>query len=180
MARPRLEERVAAQRVQREALDRRRVRRSVTRRDGVGVEVDGRWLLDFCGNDYLGLAQHFAVVDALQDAAARHGTGGIASHLVCGHHALHDALERHGHPRSSLAERARAGVAVFLLYDAFGSEFREGYLESLRDAGVQVAAWSVVRPSVPRLYWAQIEKLKAHLFELCRKFSRFVLRQKNC
>ena len=94
MARPRLEERVAAQRVQREALDRRRVRRSVTRRDGVGVEVDGRWLLDFCGNDYLGLAQHFAVVDALQDAAARHGTGGIASHLVSGHHALHDALER--------------------------------------------------------------------------------------
>lgn len=94
MTRPRLEERVAAQRMQREALGRRRVRRTVTRRDGVGAEVDGRWLLDFCGNDYLGLAQHFAVVDALQDAAARHGTGGIASHLVSGHHALHQALER--------------------------------------------------------------------------------------
>ena len=94
MARPRLEERIAAQRMQREALSRRRVRRTVTRRDGVGAEVDGRWLVDFCGNDYLGLAQHFVVVDALQDAAARHGSGGIASHLVSGHHAVHAALER--------------------------------------------------------------------------------------
>jgi 8-amino-7-oxononanoate synthase len=94
MARPRLQDRIAAQRLQREAQDRRRVRRTVTRRDGVGMEVDGRWLLDFCGNDYLGLAQHFAVVDAMQDAAARHGAGGIASHLVCGHHALHETLER--------------------------------------------------------------------------------------
>ena len=94
MVRPRLQDRIEAARLQRDALGRRRVRRIVARRDGVGCEVDGRWLIDFCGNDYLGLAQHFAVVDALQDAAARHGAGGIASHLVCGHHAAHDALEK--------------------------------------------------------------------------------------
>jgi 8-amino-7-oxononanoate synthase len=94
MARPSLHERVASLRAQRDALGRRRVRRIVTHRDGVGCEVDGQWLLDFCGNDYLGLAQQFAVVNALQDTAAREGTGGIASHLVCGHHAAHEALER--------------------------------------------------------------------------------------
>ena len=94
MNRTRLQDRVDAQRLEREALGRRRTRRAVTRRDGVGCEVDGRWLLDFCGNDYLGMAQHFAVVDALQDSAARHGAGGVASHLVSGHHAAHDALER--------------------------------------------------------------------------------------
>ena len=94
MIRPRLQDRIDAARLQREAHGRRRVRRVVARRDGVGCEVDGRWLIDFCGNDYLGLAQHFAVVDALQDAAARHGSGGIASHLVCGHHAAHEALEQ--------------------------------------------------------------------------------------
>jgi len=94
MRRPRLQDRIAAQRLQREAQDRSRIRRVVTRRDGVGMEVDGRWLIDFCGNDYLGLAQHFGVVDAMQDAAARHGAGGVASHLVCGHHAVHEALER--------------------------------------------------------------------------------------
>ena len=94
MNRTRLQDRVDAQRLEREALGRRRTRRAVTRRDGVGCEVDGRWLLDFCGNAYLGMAQHFAVFDALQDSAARHGAGGVASHLVSGHHAAHDALER--------------------------------------------------------------------------------------
>ncbi|TAK38834.1 MAG: 8-amino-7-oxononanoate synthase [Lysobacteraceae bacterium] len=94
MTRPRLQDRIEAARLQREAHGRRRVRRVVARRDGVGCEVDGRWLIDFCGNDYLGLGQHFAVVDALQDAAARHGASGVASHLVSGHHAAHEALEQ--------------------------------------------------------------------------------------
>ena len=107
MSRPRLHERVEAQRVQRAGQDRSRVRRTVTRRDGVRMEVDGHWLTGFCGNDYLGLAQQFAVVDALQASASRDGAGGIASHLVCGHHAAHDALEREladwlGAPRALL------------------------------------------------------------------------------
>ena len=56
-------------------------------------EVDGRALLNFCSNDYLGLSQHRQVIAAFRDAAAD-GVGSTASHLVCGHHALHDALER--------------------------------------------------------------------------------------
>ena len=92
--RPRLQDRIAALRAQREAQSRVRTRRHVTRRDGVRCEVDGHWLTGFCSNDYLGLSQQFAVVDALQNAAARDGAGGIASHLVCGHHTVHDALER--------------------------------------------------------------------------------------
>lgn len=94
MARPDLHDRIAQQRAQREAQQRTRVRRNVTRRDGARCEVDGRWLVGFCGNDYLGLSQQFAVVAALQDAAARDGIGSTASHLVCGHHATHQALER--------------------------------------------------------------------------------------
>ncbi|OHE84780.1 MAG: 8-amino-7-oxononanoate synthase [Lysobacterales bacterium RIFOXYD1_FULL_69_11] len=94
MARAHWRERVQAARVQREADNRVRVRRSVEHRDGARCTVDGRVLLNFCGNDYLGLSQHFAVVGALQDTAAREGAGGVGSHLVCGHHAIHDALER--------------------------------------------------------------------------------------
>ncbi len=94
MARPSLHDRVGTARAQRDALGRRRVLRTVTRRDGVRSELDGRWLLNFCGNDYLGLSQQFAVVDALQGTASREGAGGTASHLVCGHHAAHAALER--------------------------------------------------------------------------------------
>src|SRR5690606_3692736 len=78
----------------RAAQGRLRQRRTVTRRDGVRLEVDGQWLTGFCGNDYLGLASQFEVGAALQDAAAREGTGATASHLVCGHHALHEQLER--------------------------------------------------------------------------------------
>ncbi len=107
MARPDLTARLHAQRALRDAQGRRRTRRTVNRRDGVRLEVDGQWLTGFCSNDYLGLAQQFSVVNALQDAAAREGTGAGASHLVCGHHALHDALEREvaewlGYPRALL------------------------------------------------------------------------------
>ena len=94
MQRADVRERIAALRAERDASARRRVRRTVTRRDGFRLEVDGRWLAGFCGNDYLGLSQHFSVVGALQDSAGQHGAGGIASHLVCGHHAAHEALER--------------------------------------------------------------------------------------
>ncbi|HVI59458.1 MAG TPA: 8-amino-7-oxononanoate synthase [Luteimonas sp.] len=99
--------RIATLRAQREALGRTRARRTVTRRDGMRCEVDGHWLLNFCSNDYLGLSQQFAVVNALQDAAAREGVGSTASHLVCGHHAAHEALERElaewiGAPRALL------------------------------------------------------------------------------
>ncbi|MDB6162697.1 MAG: bioF [Xanthomonadaceae bacterium] len=99
MPRTQLSDRVEALRLQREALGRSRTRRTVTRRDGVRCQVldgsgGGRWLLNFCSNDYLGLSQQFAVAGALQHTAASQGAGGTASHLVCGHHAEHEALER--------------------------------------------------------------------------------------
>ena len=97
--RPDLHARVAALRGQRESDAARRTRREVLRHDSVRCEVadpagGSRTLLNFCSNDYLGLSQHFAVVSALQDAAARDGAGATGSQLVCGHHALHAELER--------------------------------------------------------------------------------------
>ena len=99
MARPDLHERIAMQRAERARLGRLRVRRSISRHDGMRCEVIGhdgapRWLLNFCSNDYLGLSQQFGVVAALQDGASRDGAGSTASHLVCGHNTVHDALER--------------------------------------------------------------------------------------
>ncbi|MGB3872353.1 MAG: 8-amino-7-oxononanoate synthase [Stenotrophomonas sp.] len=118
MARPDLHDRIQNQRRLREAQGRVRVRRTVARRDGVRVEVGGRWLTGFCSNDYLGLSQQFEVVAALQDAASREGAGGTASHLVCGHHALHVQLEREmadwlGYPRALLFDSGfMANLAV--------------------------------------------------------------------
>lgn len=107
MARPDLHDRIQSQRKLRDAQGRIRVRRTVTRRDGVRLELNGQWLTGFCSNDYLGLSQQFGVVSALQDAAAREGAGATASHLICGHHALHEALEHEvadwlGYPRALL------------------------------------------------------------------------------
>src|SRR5690348_18413996 len=55
--------------------------------------IDGRELLNFCSNDYLGLAQDTRIIKALQDAANASGVGSTAAHLVCGHHREHAQLE---------------------------------------------------------------------------------------
>jgi 8-amino-7-oxononanoate synthase len=60
---------------------------------GAVVRRDGREFLNFCGNDYLGLANHPELVAAFKKGAERWGVGGGASHLVCGHKAAHHALE---------------------------------------------------------------------------------------
>lgn len=76
---------------QRDGLYRRRL--TLDSAQGPEVTVDGRRYLNFCSNDYLGLASHPAIAAALADASARCGTGSGASHLICGHHAEHEALE---------------------------------------------------------------------------------------
>nr|WP_316641143.1 8-amino-7-oxononanoate synthase [uncultured Roseateles sp.] len=53
-----------------------------------------RELLMFCSNDYLGLAAHPALAEALIAGAHRYGAGSGASHLISGHSAAHAALER--------------------------------------------------------------------------------------
>lgn len=69
--------------------------------------VDGRCYVNFCSNDYLGLANHPDVIAALQRASDEIGVGSGASHLVCGHSRYHHALEEQlaeatGQPRALL------------------------------------------------------------------------------
>lgn len=79
------------------ALDQaqlRRVRRTVEAVRGAHLRVEGRDLLAFCGNDYLGLSQHPSVMEAARQAVGQWGVGATASPLVCGHSASHEALEQ--------------------------------------------------------------------------------------
>ncbi|MEO8161802.1 MAG: 8-amino-7-oxononanoate synthase [Arenimonas sp.] len=94
MSRIRLIDRIMAARAERTATATLRPRRVIEARDGVKVAVDGKVLMNFCSNDYLGLSQHLDVVTALQAGAAYHGVGSGSSALVCGHHQEHAALER--------------------------------------------------------------------------------------
>lgn len=57
------------------------------------VIVDGRRLVDFSSNDYLGLAGHPALAAAMAECARRCGAGSGASHLISGHGREHAALE---------------------------------------------------------------------------------------
>lgn len=57
------------------------------------VTVDGRDMLAFCSNDYLGLAAHPRLAEALCEGVKRYGAGSGASHLVSGHSRAHALLE---------------------------------------------------------------------------------------
>ncbi len=74
---------------------------------GPEVVVDGKPLLAFCNNDYMGLANHPDVITAWKAGAQRWGVGGGASHLVIGHSTPHHELEEAladltGRPRALL------------------------------------------------------------------------------
>jgi 8-amino-7-oxononanoate synthase len=93
-------------------LDRehlRRARRTIDQFSEPGSRVaaivDGRPVVDFSSNDYLGLARHPAVAAAMSECAARLGAGSGASHLVTGHGAEHERLEEE---LAAFTERERA------------------------------------------------------------------------
>lgn len=58
------------------------------------ARVDGRQLISFCSNDYLGLANDPALIEAACTGARQWGVGSGASHLVSGHLTPHEALEQ--------------------------------------------------------------------------------------
>jgi len=82
------------------ALERRRAdgllreRRVVESAQGPRIRCGDQTLLAFASNDYLGLANAPELVDALCASARAWGTGAGASHLIVGHQAPHEALER--------------------------------------------------------------------------------------
>ncbi len=59
----------------------------------VEVSVDGQQFVNFCSNDYLGLANHPDVIAAAVAAIRQRGTGSGASHLICGHSDDHQQVE---------------------------------------------------------------------------------------
>lgn len=78
-------------------LEKRQLRRRLKESNnstGMQVEREGQTFVNFCSNDYLGLANDPRVIKAAQDAAARYGAGSGASRLVTGGHHLLFELER--------------------------------------------------------------------------------------
>lgn len=70
-----------------------RSRRIVESPQGVELIIDGRKVINFCSNDYLGLANHPKLIEAYKIALDKYGVGSGSAHLICGHSSAHHALE---------------------------------------------------------------------------------------
>jgi 8-amino-7-oxononanoate synthase len=79
-----------AERARHDLLRRLRTVESI---DGARISIGGKTLCNFASNDYLGLAQHPALREALIVAAKKWGVGASAAHLLGGHRDEHAALE---------------------------------------------------------------------------------------
>jgi 8-amino-7-oxononanoate synthase len=71
-----------------------RSRRVITSPQGVSIKIDGKSVVNFSSNDYLGLANHPAVIESFKKAADEYGVGTGSAHLICGHTAIHHTLEQ--------------------------------------------------------------------------------------
>ncbi len=101
----------------------KRLRRTLETPCGPLARVDGRDLISFCSNDYLGLANDPKLIDAACAGAKKWGVGSGASHLVSGHLSPHEELEQElatftGFPRALLFSTgyvANLGIIVALV-----------------------------------------------------------------
>ncbi|WP_144638055.1 8-amino-7-oxononanoate synthase [Bordetella genomosp. 13] len=76
-----------------DAAGLRRRRREAQTACAAHMTVDGREIIGFASNDYLGLAAHPLLVEAMAEGARRHGAGSGGSHLLGGHSRAHAQLE---------------------------------------------------------------------------------------
>jgi len=68
--------------------------RTLSSPQGAWLVVDGKRVLNFCSNNYLGLANHPRIVQAVQEAVKKYGVGPAAVRSIAGTMDLHLELER--------------------------------------------------------------------------------------
>ncbi|MGL5107323.1 MAG: glycine C-acetyltransferase [Plesiomonas shigelloides] len=68
--------------------------RVITSAQQAEIEVGGREVLNFCANNYLGLANHPALIEAAKHGLDQHGFGMASVRFICGTQDLHHELER--------------------------------------------------------------------------------------
>jgi glycine C-acetyltransferase len=68
--------------------------RTIESPQGAWIAVDGQRVLNFCSNNYLGLANHPQMVKAAQEAVTRYGVGPGAVRSIAGTMSLHVELDR--------------------------------------------------------------------------------------
>ncbi len=100
--------------------------RNVENDQGPTLRLDGREVVNFSSNNYLGLANHAALAAAAKDAIDRYGCGSGASRLISGNMTLHEQLE------NRLAEFK--GTEAALVFNS-GFQANTGILATLAGEG---------------------------------------------
>ena len=67
--------------------------RIITSEQGPEIVVNGKTVLNFCANNYLGLSSHPAVIEAAHKAIDSHGYGMSSVRFICGTQDIHKELE---------------------------------------------------------------------------------------
>lgn len=131
--------------------------------------INGRELLMFCSNDYLGLAAEPTIAEALAEGARRWGGGSGASPLVSGHSAAHEAvtdtLARWYAPHIPQARAigfCTGYMANLAVVNALGDEHTEIFSEQLNHASLIDAA-RLAKAKVTRYGHADVAGLRALL-----------------
>jgi glycine C-acetyltransferase len=68
--------------------------RIITSPQGAEIEVNGKTVLNFCANNYLGLSSHPAVIEAAHKAIDHRGYGMSSVRFICGTQDIHKELEQ--------------------------------------------------------------------------------------
>jgi len=100
--------------------------RCVASAQGPRITIDSRELLNFCSNDYLGLANHPCLKEAVRRATDRYGVGAGASRLMCGN------LKPYAELENALAEFKRKEAAIVF---SSGYTANVGIISALVGAG---------------------------------------------
>ncbi|WP_353083507.1 glycine C-acetyltransferase [Flavobacterium sp.] len=93
--------------------------RIITSTQGAEITVNGKTVLNFCANNYLGLSSHPEVIQAAKDALDSHGFGMSSVRFICGTQDIHKTLEK------KIAEfyRTEDTILYAAAFDANGGVF---------------------------------------------------------
>lgn len=137
-----------------ERAHRRRIPRVLTGAQGARIVLDGRAVVSFSSNDYLGLAAHPALREAMAAAAAELGVGAGASRLIVGNSELHERLE------AALAElHQRPAARLF----SSGFAANSGLVPVLAGAGDEVFSDALNHASI--IDGCRLSRGTVHVFE---------------
>ena len=143
-----------------QALDAKGLRRKLRVAEtgcAPAVQVDGRAMLAFCSNDYLGFAAHPRIAAAMCEGVALYGAGSGASHLISGHTRAHAQLE----------ERLAAFMTPHLespraMYFSTGFMANQAVLTALGGADVEIYSEALNHASL--IDGARLSRSKIHVY----------------